>query len=138
MSRVVFDSNVFISAFVFGGKPRRLWTAALDGEIELVCSPALLTEASRVLGDKFALPDERVREFVIQVVRLADVVEPTETLHVVDDEPDNRVFECAVEGEADLIVTGDAHLLSVKVYDDIEIVTVAEALDRLGIGGDES
>ncbi len=134
MSRVVFDSNVYVSAFVFGGKPARLWRAMLEEEVHLVVSPAVLAEVARVLGDKFEVTPARVESLVRQVVRAADIVEPVNRLEVVGDEPDNRIVECAVEGHAQVIVTGDAHLLDIAEYRGIEIVTVTQALERFGIG----
>lgn len=137
-TRVVLDTNVFFSAYGYGGKPARLVAAALDEEFELTTSPAIMAELARVLATGLGADVDRIRSVVVQVTRSATVIRPTTKLDVVIDESDNRILECAVAGGADLIVSGDRHLLQLGEFQDIEIVTVAEALDRLGIGGDES
>lgn len=137
-TRVVLDTNVFFSAYGYGGKPARLVAAALDEEFELTTSPAIMAELARVLATGLSADVDRIRSVVVQITRSATVIRPTTKLDVVIDESDNRILECAVDGGADLIVSGDRHLLQLSEFQDIEIVTVAEALDRLGIGGDES
>jgi putative PIN family toxin of toxin-antitoxin system len=115
-SRVVFDTNVYVSAYGFGGLPARLMRAAITGEFELVTSPALLAEVARVLADKLEFDSERVEATIMQIARIAAVVRPTQRLSVVSDESDNRVIECAVAGGVDTIVSGDRHLLELGEY----------------------
>ncbi|HEY5506044.1 MAG TPA: putative toxin-antitoxin system toxin component, PIN family [Coriobacteriia bacterium] len=129
--RVVFDTNVIISAYVFGGAPARLMRAAITGDIELVASPTLLAELARVLADKFAFDGEHVDATVRQISRVADVVRPEHRLTVVAHEADNRVLECAVEGGCETVVSGDRHLLGVGSYEGIRILTVAQAVAEL-------
>jgi putative PIN family toxin of toxin-antitoxin system len=130
-TRVVLDTNVYISAYGFGGAPARLVRAAILREIELVTSPALLAEVARILADKLAFDSEHVEEVVRQIARIATIVRPMERLAVLSDEPDNRVLECARAGDADTIVSGDRHLLGLREYSGISIVGVAEALRNL-------
>jgi putative PIN family toxin of toxin-antitoxin system len=137
-TRVVLDTNVFFSAYGYGGKPARLVAAALDEEFELMTSPAIMAELARVLATGLGADVDRIRSVVVQVTRSAVVIRPATKRDAVIDESDNRILECAVDGGADLIVSGDRHLLRLGEFRGIEIVTVAEALDRLGIGGDES
>lgn len=136
-TRVVLDTNVFFSAYGYGGKPARLVGAALNGEFELVTSPAIMAELARVLATGLGADSERIRSVVVQIARAATIVRPTTQLDVVIDEADNRILECAVDGGADLIVSGDRHLVRLDRYQGIGIVTVTQALDRLS-GGDES
>jgi putative PIN family toxin of toxin-antitoxin system len=130
-SRVVLDTNVYISAYGFGGLPARLMRPAIMGGFELVTSPALLAEVARVLADKLEFDSERVEAAVMQIARIAAVVRPTQRLSVVADEPDNRVLECAVCGGADTIVSGDRHLLELGEYAGIRIVSVAQVVEGL-------
>jgi uncharacterized protein len=58
----------------------------------------------------------------------ATIVEPETQLHVLDDEPDNRILECAIALQASAIVTGDRHLLALRAYEGVGIMTVAELL----------
>lgn len=55
---------------------------------------------------------------------------PSERISVVADAPDNRILECAVAGNADMVVTGDRHLLDLKMYEGIDIVTLSVFLER--------
>ncbi len=136
MNRIVLDTSVFVSAHVFGGKPGRLWRALVDQDARLVSSPAILAEVARVLSDKFGISTSRVEAVLLQAARVGELVRPVRTLLIVADEPDNRVLECAVEGGADAVVTGDRDLLDLGSYCGIDIVTVAHALERLGIKED--
>jgi uncharacterized protein len=128
--RVTADSNIYISAILFGGKPLGLLKLGYSLRVRLVTSDDIIEE-TLVLRDKF----KRSRDSIIvaeEFIRVcASVVAPTERLHVVpDDEDDNRVIECAVAGECDYIVSGDDDLLRLGSYQGIEIVRVAEFLDR--------
>ena len=133
--RVVLDTNILVSAFVFpGGTPEVLFRAVLEGRITLITSPALLAEFGRVLEAKFGWEPERGREAVALVARNATIVRPTDTLHVVDDDPDDdRVLEAAMAGEAEGIVSGDRHLLRIRSWEGIAILKPAELLKRLDI-----
>jgi putative PIN family toxin of toxin-antitoxin system len=131
--RIVFDTNVLISAFVFpGGAPESAYRAVLSGTITLVTSPSLLAEFARVLADKFGWEDGVIETAVGQVARIGTIVRPTDTLSVIDRDPDDdRVLEAAREGSADVIVSGDRHLLGLGSWDGIRIVRVAELLADL-------
>lgn len=132
-SRVVIDTNVLVSAYGWGGVPATLVAKAFAEEFILVASPALLAELARVVqrGERF--DDAAVREVVMQMVRVAVIVRPEHRLAALVDDDDNRILECAIEGEADMIVSGDRHLLDLEHYEGIEIVTVREALARLAV-----
>lgn len=132
-SRVVLDTNVLVSAYGWGGKPATLVAKAFTEEFRIVSSPALLAEFARVVqrGERF--DDAAVREVVMQIVRVAVIVRPEHRLAVLVDDDDNRILECAIEGEAAMIVSGDRHLLDLGHYEGIEIVTVREALARLAV-----
>lgn len=131
MSRVTLDTNVYISAYGFGGKPADLLRAAIAGDYTLLVSPAILIEVADKLYEVLGFDDERVREVVMQVSRIAEIVRPAERLSVISDEPDSRILECAVEGEADLIVSGDHHLLELVTYHGVRVVRPAELLAEL-------
>ena len=94
------------------------------GQIQLIVSEAILSELRRKLREKMAWPESRIQLFVDVIFELAVLVEPTITLDIVpDDEDDNRILECAVAGEAGLIVTFDKDLLRLKSYEMIGIIT---------------
>lgn len=131
--RVVFDTNVLISAFVFpGGAPESAYRAALSGRISLVTSPPLLAELGRVLADKFGWEDAMVETAIGQVARIGTVVRPRDTLSVIEQDPaDDRVLEAAREGSADVIVSGDRHLLRLGSWGTIRVVRVADLIAEL-------
>jgi uncharacterized protein len=121
--RVVLDSNVIVSGLGWSGPPARIVDAALDGRLELLTSQALLTELRRVLAyPKLAKVIDSAEQLVDLVEASSVVVHPVGVLEVVDDESDNRVLEAAVEGAADYIVSGDAHLLGLGSFQGIPIM----------------
>jgi putative PIN family toxin of toxin-antitoxin system len=128
--RAVLDTNVFISA-LFGGRPEDVYRAALRGQFILITSPAILTELARTLRDKFSLPESDITAYIRQIARTAKVVRPDTRLAVVADDADNRVLECAVVGNADVIVSGDRHLLELREYSGIPVVRPMDFLRTL-------
>jgi len=111
--KVVLDTNVILSAILFGGKPRRALEAATSGQVRMCISETLISELEGVLHrEKFGLDTRVVSAIVAELTAAAEVVQPTEHLSVIDDDPsDNDVLDCALEAKADCIVSGDRHLL---------------------------
>ena len=106
--RVVADTNVFISALIFGGLPGRFLDLALQGKFTLLTSPLLLDELDEKLRGKFAVSDHDALAVRAKLESNAEVVEPDFELNAVPDDPDdNRVLECAVAGKEEFIVSGD-------------------------------
>lgn len=128
--RVVFDTNIYISAFITpGGRAESAYLRAVQREVELFTSVAILTETARKLREKFHWDDEHITGAVRHIAAAGTVVKPFAALAVLADEPDNRILECAVEAKAELIVTGDRHLLDIGTYEGITIVTLAAFLE---------
>lgn len=121
MLRVVFDSNVYISALLFDGPPRQILELAMQHQVILIASDAIIKETAGKLRDKFSWPEHRIGQFVRATSHLAELQKPKKKISAVLDEADNRVLECAVAGEANLIVSGDKHLLRLKSYENIPI-----------------
>ncbi len=138
--RLVLDTNVVVSAFVWGGTPYKLVQAAVEGEVELVTSPALLTELRRVLArEHLASRLAKQRSSVEQAIglygELAISVSALSTPRVVArDADDDHVIAAAMASGAALVVSGDADLLSLGSHEGIAIVSAAEAVRRLDIG----
>ena len=132
MSRVVLDTNVYISALLFGGFPGSVLDLAILGAFTLILSPALLDELDEKLRAKFEMTMEDTAFLRARLETLGEIVEPGEVLKVIVDDPDdNRVLECAVKGKADLIVSGDRHLLKLGMYRGIKIVTVRQFMESV-------
>lgn len=130
--RVVFDTNILISAFIFpGGAPETVYRAAFEGRVTLVTSPTLLAEFGRVLSQKFGWAPEQAEQAVAQIVRIGDIVRPTSTVKVIIEDPaDDRVLEAALAGKADVIVSGDRHLLRLGTWREIVIEKAVAFLAR--------
>jgi len=130
--RVMFDTNVLISAFVFpGGTPEAVYLLVLNGDVHLVTSRPLLAEFGRALSRKFGWEPDYAEEAVAQLARLAEVVEPVERISVITRDPDdNRVLEAAVAGRVDAIVSGDRDLLELASWREIPICDPATFLSQ--------
>jgi len=127
--RVVFDTNIYVSAFgIPGGNAEEAYLHAVGGSFELVTSSAILTETANVFRTKFNWSDEKVGKLLGTLSQMATVVKTQPSLHVLTDESDNRILECAIEADANLIVTGDRHLLDLKRYQTITIVKLSDFL----------
>ena len=121
--RAVLDTNVVISAVLFGGVCRDILVRAIRGEIDLVTSPAMLDELEDVLAEKFDFSRDAARATRSEIESLADVVEPADVPRVCRDPDDDEVLAAAVTGAADTIITGDEDLLTLESHQGIEIVT---------------
>lgn len=131
MPRVTADTNIYVSALNFGGKPEHLLRLAEAGKIQLVISDDILTELARTLrGKKFAWPEPEIEKALWQISRIAERVQPTQTIDIITAKPsDNRILECAEAGNADCIVTGDTrHILPLGSFRGKPIVKVADFL----------
>jgi putative PIN family toxin of toxin-antitoxin system len=134
MSRVVADTNIMISALIFGGLPGTFLDLARMRVFTLVSSPDLFDELDEKLRGKFQVPPSKAAAIRSNLEAFASVTRPGFTLNVVADDPDdNRVVECAIAGKADCIVSGDRHLLKMGSYEGISIMTVRSFLESSGI-----
>jgi predicted nucleic acid-binding protein len=87
-----------------------------------------LTETARVFRTKFHQGQDDVAAALRLIGRAATIVKPSVRILALEDLPDNRILECAVEAGADLIVTGDHHLLRLKTFQDVAIIRVTDFL----------
>jgi len=130
--RVVFDTNIFISAFTIpGGHAEEAYLHAVRGGFELFTSVSILTETANTLRTKFEWSDENVQRVLRSISKIATVLKTRPHLHILKDEPDNRILECALLAKADIIVTGDRHLLALKHHHETSIVKLADFLGLL-------
>jgi putative PIN family toxin of toxin-antitoxin system len=130
--RVVFDTNVFISAFVIlGGKAEEAYLHAIKGDFTLYSSVAILHETAQKLREKFGWEEKRIERLLKAIAKIAIVIKTRPHIHILADEPDNRVLECALKAKAEFIVTGDKHLLSLKHFQDIDIISLSDFLKAL-------
>lgn len=126
MLRITADSNEYISALNFGGKPQQILELARAGKIELAISNAIITELQRILFNKFRWSKPDVDDAVEQILAFAQYVRPDMKFDAVPTDPDdNRVLECAAKAKSDLIVTGDMDLLALEFHHGARILTPA-------------
>ncbi len=124
MIRAVLDTNTIVSGLGWGGAPGAVLDAAMAGQFDLVTSTVLLDELRRVLTyPKLEAVIGQTSELVELITLAAIVVEPTETVDIVRDPDDNRLIEAALAGDADVIVTGDQDLLTLRGVGQVRIVT---------------
>jgi len=127
--RVVFDTNVLVSAVVTReGRGEAALQRIISGRDQLVISKAIVLELLGVLARKFSRDREQVARVALFLDEIGEVVDPAEDLHVLMDEPDNRVLECAITGNAKAVVTGDRAMLALSSFRGVAIVTLAEYL----------
>lgn len=128
--KVVLDTNVLISAFSFGGKPRKILTLTLAKKIIGITSLSLLGELLEVLGKKFRYSTEELDLIEVQMKKNFKIIKPKTSINVLKDLADNRVLEAAIEGDCELIITGDKALLSLKSFKGIKILTPNQFLQN--------
>ena len=135
--RVVADTNTVISGLLWQGNPRRVLDAARTGVLQLFTSPSLLAELDEVLqrqkfAQRLSIAGVTSRALVVGYATLASVIQPATIDPVIAEDPDDdAVLACAVQANAEAIVSGDGHLLTLKVYRGIPILTAAQFLSKL-------
>ncbi|MBM3342990.1 MAG: putative toxin-antitoxin system toxin component, PIN family [Betaproteobacteria bacterium] len=138
--RLVLDTNTVISGLLWNGPPRKLLDAAISGNVELHTSAVLVTELRDVLAyprfaQRLTVSNESVDRCVERYLSIAALTaSATIDGAVIADPDDDHVIACALAAQADLIVSGDSHLLNLKHYQNIRIVKPAQALLIVGDG----
>jgi len=130
VSRVVPDTNITVSATFWRGHPRRIFNLARRGRVTLLWSGAIEAEFVRVLSyPKFDLSAGEILPIARHIRRLVELVEVSSKVDVVKDDPTDNVFlECAVDGAANYVVSGDHHLLALGEYQGIRILSARDFL----------
>ncbi|MBI5675112.1 MAG: putative toxin-antitoxin system toxin component, PIN family [Nitrospirae bacterium] len=128
--RVVFDTNIFISALVIpGGQTEKAISRITSGADTLLISKAIIDEVLSVLYNKFGRDIEAISHTAVFLSELGEMVHKTSKIRILQDDPDNRILECALSGKADIIVTGDKEMLGLKEYKGVKIISLREFLE---------
>jgi putative PIN family toxin of toxin-antitoxin system len=135
--RLVLDTNIVASCLLWDGTPARIIDAAQEGAIEIYTSRILLAELTSILKrEKFAKAIAAsglgIEGLVLGYAELALLVEPLQIPPtIIADPDDDHVLACALSAQADLIVSGDKHLLNFGIFQSIEIITAAQFMERI-------
>ena len=127
---VVLDTNILISSIFWRGNPYKVVLNVLKKKYSLCLSNEILDELEEKLRIKFKFPEDKIKEHIQILREYSKIIEPSVKVDVINEDPDdNRILECAVSCKADYIVSGDQHLLKLKEFKGIKIVTAKEFLD---------
>jgi putative PIN family toxin of toxin-antitoxin system len=130
--RVVIDTNVIISAYL-GGALEPILQAFKGGKFKLIISKVILDEYLDVLmRPKFKIRQEELDDLISLLIIKTEFVTPTSAVNVIQADPsDDKFLEAALEANATSIVSGDNHLLELKTFRGIPILTAHEFIDLL-------
>lgn len=131
MIKAILDTNVIVSAIVFGGKPREVLNLVIEGKVKLFLSKPIVDEVKEILGGrKFRFGNPYVTAIGQELESISEIVYPQKRLRIIKEDPDDDMFiECAVAARADYIISGDKHLLNLLRYDNIKIVNAADFIN---------
>lgn len=129
--RAVFDTNIYISAFVFpNSSAEKALLRCIEGNHQLLISKPIIEETLGILARKFSRDRENLAKTAIFLDEISETITAEKTINIIDDEPDNRILECAVAGQADAIITGDKAMLKLSSFDEIAIISLRSYLAK--------
>ena len=128
---IVIDTNVLISALLFSGTPNKVFDAVIDDKYELFLSHDILNEFLHVLSrPKFQLSPSQITEFYEEIIHITNIVYPQKQYQLVKEDPDDDIlFDCALEANAHFIITGNKHVLKIKKFMDVEVLTPKQFIE---------
>ena len=122
MIKAVLDTNILISAIFWRGNEYKVVSNGIDREYNLVISPQIIEELIDKLKNKFKFQENKIQELIDLIFTFYEIIEPVSTFLEVRDVKDNKILECAYDGKADYIVTGDKDLLVLEEFKGIKII----------------
>ena len=129
--RIVIDTNVLVSAVFFGGRPGEVLDLVLRRRLEAVATARIIAEYQATIEcllERYG--GAHLRLSIMPILAAMEVIPQTDNVHVCRDPDDDKFISCAVDGKCIYIVSGDKDLLAVEKYNDVEILTVAQFLER--------
>ena len=136
MIKIVVDANLFASALIKpDSNPGKILELIRQNQVELIISPAIIKAIKRILlypkiKKYHQKTDQELDRYFDDLLIFAWVVEGQAEIDVIKADPtDNKYLACALEGEADYIVSGDRHLLNVGLHQGIRIMNAKAFLD---------
>lgn len=132
MIRAVLDTNTLVSALSFGGSPREVLELARENKIMMIASPFIFDELRGVLKNKLKRPPIQIEDIIAELSLFAAIVNPSAIVSVFPKHnADNRILECALEGKAEFIITGDHGFLRLRQHKEIAILSAPRFLDTI-------
>ena len=131
-NRIVLDTNVLISAILFGGKPGLILKDVIAGHVDCILSSEILDELKTVLQrPKFGFTPSECLNIVEELHRACEIIKPSSELSVQITDPDDRIIlACAIDADADYIISGDADLKRLHSFNGIPILAPALYLEK--------
>ena len=132
--KITLDTNVILSSTFWFGDSSKIMEMVEKGGTELILSEDIIEEYKNVLNyeeiqDKIKNKNLEMQRTVEEIITLSKIVEPKSKLDIIKEDPDyNKILECAVEGKVDYIISQDKHLLDIKEYKEIKIITPKDFL----------
>ncbi|MDR1323141.1 MAG: putative toxin-antitoxin system toxin component, PIN family [Candidatus Margulisbacteria bacterium] len=127
--KIVVDTNILVSAIFFDGLPEKLVDLILTKVVTIVVSHDLLQEYAATIQNMYGkLAKTRKRFSLAPLLKYSSKIKPTSKIQICRDKDDNKFIDCAVDGNCEYIVSGDKDLLSLRNYQNINIVTVRDFL----------
>lgn len=128
--RVVIDTNVWLSALYFAGKPARIVNLVEEQKITSITSNFILGEIKEKLISKFDTPQAYASGTVSYIESISEKVSVEAVTFDIRDPDDNPIIETAIKGKCQFIITGDKDLLTLSNYQNIDIVTPSKFLEK--------
>ena len=131
--RVVFDTNVLLSSVLWHGSvSQKLLFKLIHSDVEIFSSIEIISEFHKVLKRDFEYSDDEITYILEKIFSFVTLIRPLQKLDIVKDDPeDNKIIECAVAASSDYIITYDKHLLNLKEFKNIKIITPEKALELI-------
>ncbi len=131
--KVAIDTNVFVSGLTFKGKPREVLDLIWRGDIEACISSFIFKELEETLKKDFSWDRDQIKHTIEKIKAETFLIQPKNKVSVIkENDDDNRILECAIEGRVQFLISGDRkHLLPLEEYQGIKILSPAEFLKLL-------
>jgi len=135
--KITADTNILISATFWNGDSNKIIRKVENNEIELILSKEILKEFGRVLSykeiqEKIKNKNLEMMWTIEKIASFSTIIRPTQNFNIIEDDPtDDKFLECAVEGNSEYIVSQDKHLLKLKEFRGIKIITPEEFLESI-------
>ena len=131
--RAVLNTNVLISAILFGGNPQLILNDVITGKIDCILSPDILSELNTVLQRaKFGFTPDQCLNIIEELHQVCKIIQPSSDVSVQITDPDDRIiFACAIDASADYIIVGDSDLIELHQFNNIQILTPADYIDKI-------